>query len=157
VKKVILLAVAAIALAFGVHAVYFRAATHESRCLIGDKEGEMEWLRGEFHLSDDQYSKIKALHEAFEPRCMEHCRNIAAANATLSKLMAASPEPTPEIAQALETCERVKAECRKATLEQIYAVSRVMNSDEAARYRTMMASFLIEHSFPMNAQQTRGQ
>ena len=143
-KKVLPLVVAAIALAFIVHAVYFRAATHKSRYMMDNKEGEMEWLRSEFHLSDDQYSKIKALQDDFQPKCEEHCRNLVEANNALLKLTQSSSEYTPEVAQALESCGKVKSDCRKATLEQVYAVSHFMGDDQASRYRRMMVDSLLE-------------
>jgi len=152
VKKVFLLLIAAIALACMGYAVYFKAATHKTQNMMGAKEGGMEWLRSEFHLDDVQYSKIKALHDAFEPECDKHCRDLAEANRNLAKLMQESPEYSPEIAHALEKCAEIKSECRKATLGQIYAVSHLMGSDEGLRYRRMMAACLVEQSSPKNNQ-----
>jgi hypothetical protein len=99
---------------------------------------ELVWLRTEFHLDDAAYSKVRALHDAYEPHCMELCSAIRDADAAVAKLSHESTSLTPELRAAIEKADRVSRECHMAMREHLYQVARVMPPAEARRFLDMM-------------------
>jgi len=101
-------------------------------------EDQWTWLRREFDLSPAQLARIQALHEAYQPVCAGHCSRIMAAQARLAALTRAGRQDTSEYRATLDQWETVKHECNAATLQQLQAVSAVMNPAEGRRYLAMM-------------------
>lgn len=143
-KKPALLIFFALAAACGVYLAYYTLATRQTRALVSAQDGEMEWVRREFRLSDAQFERVKVLHDAYEPQCMELCRKISEANAALDRLIRTSNGITPEIKAAMARCTAVQLECHQAMLEHIYRVSNCMAPEDALRYRTMMESRILQ-------------
>jgi hypothetical protein len=123
---------------------YHFFATRELREMVAAPNGEMEWLRQEYHLSDAQFKKIETLHSAYVPICNEMCSRIAAANAKLDRLVSDSKEITPELQNAIQEDGVVQGECRKQMLAHIYQVSAQMSPAEGERYLRMMKARIIQ-------------
>lgn len=104
---------------------------------------ELEWLRNEFHLSSDQFERIKALHENYRPKCEAMCQRIRLANSTASRAISQNEKLTPEVQAALREAETVNLECRQAMLSHIYAVSSLMSPQEGRRYIEMMKEAVL--------------
>ncbi len=120
------------------YCVYFYCATQPAHAMLKQPQGEMEWLRREFNLTDVQFDKIKALHEGYRPKCDLMCKRIAEANAKLDSLIQNNQALTPEIEAAVANCSEVQQECREAMLAHIYSVSGEMSPASARRYLDMM-------------------
>src|SRR5260221_9389393 len=75
--------------------------TRDLREIAKAHNGEFEWLRREFHLSDTQCAKIATLHSAYTPVCNEMCRRIMEANSKLDRLVSENHEITPDLAAAI--------------------------------------------------------
>src|SRR5258708_7092025 len=71
--------------------------TRDLRQMAAAPNGEIEWLRREFHLSDAQFKEIEALQSAYAPVCNEMCRRIIEANSKLDRLVSEKREVTPEL------------------------------------------------------------
>lgn len=79
----------------------------------------MEWLRSEFHLTDEQYAKIKRLHDDYYVECSGHC----------AAIMEARDE-----GESAEEVARLEAVCEHSMAEHCHDVAAVMTSDDGARY-----------------------
>ena len=57
-------------------------------CYLSSRKAEDQWtwLRREFRLSDAQYTRILALHEAYQPICADHCNRIMAMQRRMAEL-----------------------------------------------------------------------
>lgn len=108
--------------------------------------GEMDWLRGEFNLTGGQFAKIKALHEAYQPKCASMCRRIMEADANLDRCVSANTTMTHEVEAALKQCAVVQEDCRRAMLGHIYAVSAEMSPAGRERYLHRMKKWIIQPS-----------
>src|SRR5260221_14722446 len=75
--------------------------TRDLREIAKAPNGELEWLRQEFHLTDAQFAKIATLHSAYTPVCNEMCRRIMEANSKLDRLVSEKREVTPELAAGI--------------------------------------------------------
>lgn len=94
----------------------------------------MDWLRTEFHLTDDQMKKAEALHAEYQATCEEMCRRIAETDARLAIAIRSSSSTTPEITTAIAETDRVRTECRVAMLNHFYQTAALMPADERQRY-----------------------
>jgi len=99
-----------------------------------DEVPELAWLRGELALTEEQFTKAQALHNAYRPHCEEMCANIAEARARMETLATKSNAVTPELAQAVQDYARVRAECQQHMLAHLYQTAALMDEKQARRY-----------------------
>jgi hypothetical protein len=134
------------ALAAGVIAFYACNffATRDLRQMAKAPNGELEWLRQEFHLSDAEFQKIGALQSAYTPVCNEMCRRIMEANSKLDRLVSENKEVTPDLRAAIREAGLVQEECHQQMLAHIYQVSAQMNPADGQRYLRLMKSRVIQ-------------
>lgn len=138
-----------------VYCVYFYCATQPIQAMLTKPEGEMEWLRREFNLTDAQFAKIKALHEAYRPKCDLMCQRIAEANTKLDLLIQNNHALTPEIKAALANRSEIERQCRETMLAHIYSVSAEMNPRSARRYVDKMRPRMIQTPLSSNTAVSR--
>jgi hypothetical protein len=115
-------------------------ATRELRDIARAPNGELQWLRREFHLSDSQFKNIQSLQTAYAPVCNEMCRRIMEANSKVDRLISENHEVTPELEAAIREVGVVQQDCRKQMLAHIYRVSAQMDPAEGQRYLGIMKS-----------------
>jgi hypothetical protein len=134
------------ALAIGLLAFYACNffATRELRDMAQTPNGELQWLRQEFHLSNAQFKKIEALHSAYTPVCNEMCQRIMEANSKLDRLLSENREVTPEVEAAIRETGSVQDDCRRQMLAHIYQVSAQMNPADGQNYLRLMKSRVIQ-------------
>ena len=119
-------------------------ATRELRDLTRAPNGNLEWLRREFHLNDAQFKAVADLESAYTPICNEMCRRIVEANAKVDRLVSENREMTAELETALREAGNVQLDCHRQMLAHIYRVSAIMSPKEGQRYLSMMKSRVIE-------------
>ena len=134
-KKPILLLLAGVLLAAGAYAGLFMARTGQVR--VGN-ESEIDWLRQEFSLSDQEFARIRELHEGYLPDCAAMCGRIAAANRDLEQLVLSTNMVTAEIDAKLGEIGRIRQECQTRMLKHFYAVSQAMPPEQGRRYLAEM-------------------
>lgn len=132
-KRALIILLAGLALGTATYFLCFRMATQPMR-QVASVENELAWLAMEFRLTPEQTLQVKALHSAYEPRCMEMCRKIAENNVQLDRLIAAKREFTPEMDRLLRDSAEIQIECRRDMLTHIYAVAAVMPPEQGERY-----------------------
>jgi len=118
--------------------------TRDLREIAKAPNGELEWLRQEFHLTDAQFAKIATLHSAYTPVCNEMCRRIMEANSKLDRLVSEKREVTPELEAAIQEAGSVQEDCHKQMLAHIYQVSAQMNPADGQNYLRLMKSRVIQ-------------
>ena len=143
-KKGLLIIALSGAVAIAGYCTCYRCATAPTHAMLARPDGEMEWLRREYHLTDAQFSRIQQLHREYAPRCDLMCETIAKANARLGQLIKANKTFTPDVDAAMKECVAVQAECRRALLEHVYVVSGEMSPEDGARYLQMMTARIVE-------------
>jgi len=144
VKRGLLILLLAAATACAGYWIYYRYVTAPERWMSTEANGEMEWLRREYHLSDAQFTRIEEMHREYAPKCDLMCEKIAKANARLDQFILANKTETPEVEAAMRDCLAVQGECRQALLAHVYAVSAEMSPVDGTRYREMMKSRIVE-------------
>src|SRR5260221_12204365 len=97
--------------------------TRDLREIAKAPNGELEWLRREFHLSDTQFAKIATLHSVYTPVCNEMCRRIMEDNSKLDRLVSENYEVTPDLSAAIREAGLVLKEGHHAIFAQLYHVT----------------------------------
>jgi hypothetical protein len=133
-KRTGLILLAGLLLACAAYCGVYYLATAADRNLEQDATPELAWLKKEFNLSDAEFKRISDLHAAYQPRCAEMCKRIAAKHAELQELLAQSGTMTPEIQKNLAESAQIRAECQTAMLAHFFEVSRTMPPAEGKRY-----------------------
>ncbi|MGZ8940752.1 MAG: Spy/CpxP family protein refolding chaperone [Limisphaerales bacterium] len=134
-KKPILILMTGVMLAVGAYAALYLARTGQVPAETGS---ELLWLREEFPLSDEEFTRIRELHEGYLPDCERMCAQIAAANGELERLVLSTNEVTAEITQKLSEISAIRQECQARMLKHFYAVSRAMPEEQGRRYLAEM-------------------
>ncbi len=114
--------------------------TREPRALAREPRSELGWLRREFHLDDDRFARVVALHEAYRPTCAELCRRIADQNRRLEETALASSSMDTNLAALVSETGRVRDDCRRAMLAHLYSVAAEMPPAQGRRYLELMLS-----------------
>ncbi len=120
--------------------------TRTTRSEDSSARPELAWLRQEFRLSGQQFDRVIALHEAYQPTCATLCRRIAEQNERLRAAVAGTNTLTDDIRTLVAETGRVRDECRQAMLAHLYAVAREMPPDEGPRYlqRMLTATCVVQ-------------
>jgi Spy/CpxP family protein refolding chaperone len=108
-------------------------------------EDQWTWLRREFHLTAVQFTRIKALHEAYQPVCANHCSRIMAVQQRLAELEQAGARDSPDYAAAQQEWDAVKHECNEVTLQHLHKVAAEMNPDQGRRYLALMVPRITQY------------
>jgi len=138
-----------IAILVGTIAFLIASYVQSERIEKPQEPNELTWLRGEFHLNEQQFQKIKALHDSYMLQCAKMCQAIAESNNRLDVLISAHHEVTPEIVTAIKNSSQVQNECQTSMLEYFYSVSREMNPEDGKKYLEEMKDCIIHPgSFP---------
>ena len=88
-------------LAFGAMRWEKERGLHHGGSLFLDAMPELEWLKKDLRLTDEQFAKVRALHVAYRPKCGEMCGRIAKAHSVLESVAARNRQLTPEFEAAL--------------------------------------------------------
>jgi hypothetical protein len=115
------------------------AAYGLTRCLGSRKtEDQWTWLRREFRLGDAQFSRIMALHQAYQPVCADHCSRIMALQRRMAELERTGEKSSPGCLAAQDEWQAVMRECNRATLLHLQKVAAEMDPAEGRRYLDLM-------------------
>src|SRR5690349_5171888 len=108
-KKPLVIIITGLLLAAAAYGGLFLARTVPSHA---EAPSELLWLRKEFSLTDQEFARIRELHEGYLPGCAHMCAQIAAANRELEHLVLSTNEVTPEITKKLSEISNLRQECQ---------------------------------------------
>jgi hypothetical protein len=111
-----------------------------------DAMPELAWLRTELKLSDEQFAKVKELHAAYRPKCVEMCRRISEAHERIETLASANHVITPDYRAALKEHADIHLECQEAMLKHLYETAGTLREDQAKRYLEAVLPFALDFS-----------
>ena len=145
-----------ILLAFLLIAGLIAIATYRTTCRLcvtklPQPADDLDWFRLEFHLSDAELARVRALHDGYRPQCEFHCARIAAGKQTLSELVTSNATPD-TIAAQQHAIDAVRAECQSAMLKHFEAVSRAMPPTQGARYLAEMRRITLDRHDEVEAE-----
>jgi len=110
----------------------------------GTQMPELEWLRHEFALSGDEFTKVSALHLAYQPICETLCEKIAVARTKVRGLVLAGSAVSPELEAALREEATLRADCQSAMLGHLYETATALPPAKARAYLDAMLPEILE-------------
>ena len=124
---------------------YFASQRAAEMCCANPAD-DLSWLRTEFHLSDTEMARIRALHEGYLPKCGELCIQIAAKKRELAAILGNSTNLTAEAQVKLNEVAALRAQCQAQMLQHFVAVSQAMPPAQGERYLAEMKRLTLgEH------------
>jgi hypothetical protein len=103
----------------------------------------LSWLQTEFHLSDAELARVRALHEAYRPKCAAMCAKIAAKQTEAEAALGGSTNVTAAAQGKLNELAALRAQCQAQMLEHFAAVSQAMPPAEGRRYLAEMKQLAL--------------
>lgn len=125
-----------IALAVSAFTIHY-AWNGTSHRATDDPAGEMEWLRSEFNLDADQFERVWAIHQEYQPICQSLCDRVVQAKTDLEGALLAASSYSEQVDEKLVRFSRVKEECHRSMLQHVYEVAAVMSPEDRMRYLAM--------------------
>ena len=135
VRTVLTLVFAATMIGYFCYRMNANAAVHNAAA----KRDTMEWLRADFHLTDEQFVAIQKLHVEYAPSCEEHCRRIQSAN----KVLAQAADPAAK-AVAEQKMQELRLSCELALVRHVRQVAAVMSPEEGRRYVELVSPRVVD-------------
>ena len=102
------------------------------------RQDAMEWLRVDFQLTDEQFAKIKKLHDSYSVVCEEHCREIQEATRARAELKDAAQTDPAAIAAADRQVEQLRLVCESAIATHVRQCAGEMSPQAAQRYLALV-------------------
>ncbi len=132
-NTLLVLVLAAAATGFVCYRMSFDPELHA----VAARGDAMQWLRTDFHLSDEQFAAIRRLHEAYAGTCEEHCRMIQEATRARNDLEAAKSDAT-ALNVANEQLRELRLICETAITRHVREVAALMPPDDGRRYLALV-------------------
>lgn len=99
---------------------------------------QLAWIRNELKLTDEQYARVRAIHEASSPRLLALAAQVAAMREEYAAFererVTASRVDFVEFAHFIEQRRAVDRECLAITRELVAATSNTMSAAQRERY-----------------------
>jgi uncharacterized membrane protein len=133
----------ALALGAAIFAASYFAGERACAMCRPNPADNLSWLRDEFHLSDADMTRVRELHQAYEPQCMEMCSRVAAKKSELEAALGDGTNLTAEAKQKLTELGELRAQCQAQMLQHFINVSQAMPPDEGRRYLAEMKKLTL--------------
>jgi hypothetical protein len=104
---------------------------------------DLSWLQTEYHLSDAEMARVRALHEGYRPKCAAMCAQIAAKQGEVAAALGGSTKVTAATQAKLNELAALRAQCQAQMLEHFAAVSQAMPPAEGRRYLAEMKQLAL--------------
>lgn len=103
-----------------------------------DLDGRLAWMKSELQLSDGQYARIKALHQASGPQLLALSAQVSQLRAEFTAFEAARRDRGQvdflEFARYVENRRQVNRACLDSTRRLVLAAAEVMTPAQRSRY-----------------------
>jgi hypothetical protein len=134
-KRMLLVIIAGLVAGVAAHVAWFRA---NRPCDGGELDCQLAWMRSELKLSDEQFSRIRAIHEASSPQLLALAAQVAQMRdeyaAFERERVTAGRVDFLEFARFVEQRRAIDRACLAATRSLVAAASEPMSPAQRARY-----------------------
>ncbi len=102
-----------------------------------EQRDAMAWLRSEFSLSNEQYQRIKSLHDSYSLECADHCRAIQEAEQARDALKAEHAD-SGRLAEADRQVQHLEKVCEDAITSHVRRCAAEMSPAAGERYLALV-------------------
>ena len=124
----------------GAHFLYFQLHRPPG---LNSLEGQLTWMKDELKLSDEQFVRIKELHEASSPRLRALAADVARMQAEFAAFentrRTSDRVDFIEFAQFVEARRNINRQCLESTRQLVAASAGVMTPQQSAQYLGLVA------------------
>jgi small-conductance mechanosensitive channel len=135
VKHTFVILTLGLVIGLGTHLAYFRLHVPAAAAGI---DGQLAWMRTELQLTNTQYARIKALHEASSPKLRAMAAQVAQLQGEFKAFEQIRRTKDQvdflEFARFVETRRHVSRECLDSTRQLVLASAEVMTPQQRQRY-----------------------
>jgi hypothetical protein len=117
--------------------------TQEARAIMASDAPGLNWLKTEYQLSEEQFSRIQALHEAQDAECMRLCRELSKSQAALREAIEKEKNAGTEFQARLDEWRQHRKRSQDSILKHMFEVSSEMDDEQARRYRQQVYENMI--------------
>jgi len=117
--------------------ICFRLSCDTALQVAAEKGDVWQWLRQDFHLTDQQFAAIQGVHQVYAGSCVEHCRLIQEATKLRDALAAKTSSPAARVAAELAVKE-LRSVCEHALTGHVQKVATLMAAEDGRRYLALM-------------------
>jgi len=140
-KRSLHILVLGLAIGVAAHTVYFQLHRPAG---LDSLEGQLTWMKEELKLSDEQFARIKELHEASSPRLRALAADVARMQAEFAAFentrRTSDHVDFIEFARFVETRRNINRECLESTRELVLASAGVMTPVQRVHYLGIIAT-----------------
>ncbi|HVZ64604.1 MAG TPA: Spy/CpxP family protein refolding chaperone [Lacunisphaera sp.] len=134
-KRTFLTVTVGLAVGLAVHVAYFRL--HEP-VAIDTLDGQLAWMKSELKLTDQQFARIKEVHQASGPKLRAISAQLAQMQAEFQDFekarQASDRVDFLEFARFVEARRTVRRQSLDSTRQLVMAAAEVMNPEQRQRY-----------------------
>lgn len=121
--------------------------TERRRSVMLDDMPELEWVKNEFQLNDQQFAKVRELYIDYLPKCAEMCQRISEAHDKIKAAVQNHDAMSPELEEAIADHARVHGECQQAMLTHLYKTAAVLDAEQGRKYLESMLPYALDFKF----------
>ena len=148
-NRSLVILIGALALCGAIFAGSYFIARHATVVCCTKPADDLSWLRTEFHLSDAEMARIRALHQGYLPKCAEYCAKIAAKKSEVDDALGNGTNLTAGAQVKMNELAALRAQCQAQMLQHFITVSQAMPAEEGQRYLAEMKQLTLGGSGPM--------
>ena len=125
----------------GAHLVYFNFHRPVG---LDSLDGQLTWMKEELNLSDEQFARIKDLHEESSPRLRALAADVARMQAEFAAFentrRTADRVDFIEFAQFVETRRNINRQCQESTRQLVLASAGLMTPQQRSHYLGLVSA-----------------
>ncbi|MEI6715002.1 MAG: periplasmic heavy metal sensor [Verrucomicrobiota bacterium] len=107
----------------------------------------LAWMQKDLQLTDQEYGKVCALHDAYMPNCKALCQKLDKCARDLSDVFERELKSSAATEAAFRDYEAVRSECQRQSMQHVLETAAVMNPEAGRRFmREVLHNLLLsEH------------
>ena len=125
----------------GAHIVYFNFHRPVG---LDSLDGQLTWMKEELNLSDEQFARIKDLHEESSPRLRALAADVARMQAEFAAFentrRTSDRVDFIEFAQFVETRRNINRQCQESTRQLVLASAGLMTPQQRSHYLGLVSA-----------------
>lgn len=140
-KRPVLVILLGLAVGTATHLAYYQ---HREPIGTDSLEGRLAWMRTELHLTDDQFARIKELHQASHPRLQAMAAQVARMQMEFAEFeqtrRTSDRVDFLEFARFVETRRELNQRCVDSTRQLVLAAAELMTPEQRQHYMQLVAT-----------------
>lgn len=140
-NRTVLMLLVGLLVGAGAHTVYFNFHRPVG---LDSLDGQLAWMKQELNLSEEQFSRIKELHEESSPRLRALAADVARMQAEFAAFentrRTSDRVDFIEFAQFVETRRNINRQCQESTRQLVLASAGLMTPQQRTHYLGLVST-----------------